>query len=419
MADARKKQVRNAHRSNVKRLEGNINNEIQANSDDRVKLNGFKISLESKIKTIQQLDAEILGELTDDDAISKEVEDASLQEEYMYGLISKLDSVLHVDKSPKLKAKRESSKVRRASSSDEESDEDTKVRVKLPEYKIPHFYGDPVEWRAFWDQYKASIHDNKKLGTIHKYNYLRSYLHDAAKDCINGLTLTEGNYKTAVEILTERFGNTQVLIRAYTDALAQLPVVHDVEDVSTLRVMYDKIQVCVRNLSDLGVATDSYGSLLISIVFDRMPEELRLYISRQFKDDEWALDQLLKMFKEELTARERCKAVTSSSRSNPTSGQTLFVGGGSQDRRNRGNVMNGGRSSNDQRSHNNENNRNSQRFTCFFCGGDHKNETCTNVPDIASRKEIIMKKRRCFVCLQQSHVARNCRKKYKCRHCEG
>ena len=212
MADARKKQVRNAHRSNVKRLEGNINNEIQANSDDRVKLNGFKISLESKIKTIQQLDAEILGELTDDDAISKEVEDASLQEEYMYGLISKLDSVLHVDKSPKLKAKRESSKVRRASSSDEESDENTKVRVKLPEYKIPHFYGDPVEWRAFWDQYKASIYDNKKLGTIHKYNYLRSYLHDAAADCINGLTLTEGNYKTAVEILTERFGNTQVLI---------------------------------------------------------------------------------------------------------------------------------------------------------------------------------------------------------------
>ena len=66
---------------------------------------------------------------------------------------------------------------------------------------------------------------------------------------MNGLTLTEGNYRIALEILEERFGNTQVLIRAYTDALAQLPLVEDVEDVAALCVISDKIRVCVRNVT--------------------------------------------------------------------------------------------------------------------------------------------------------------------------
>ena len=455
MADFGKlKQVRNAHRTNLKRLEGNINTAIES-AGDMVKLDGYRISLESKMKVIQKLDTDILGHLTDDNEIMKEVEETSIIEENLYGIIAKIDSVLKIkpmsSKSTKVKTERKERKKSDSSSGSEEESSENKVRTKLPEFKIPHFYGDPVEWRAFWDQFKASIHDNKKLGVIHKYNYLRSYLHNAASACIEGLTLTEGYYVIAVDILKERFGNTQVLIRAYTDALAQLPKVDDIEDLGTLRVMYDKIQVCVRNLTDLGVETSSYGSLLISIIFNRMPEELRLFISRRFKEGNWTLDEMLKMYKEELSARERCKAVTGSQIADhlksPMSGHSLYAGGGSGGRNSSQMVPNNSfyNNHNDSyrngnKNYNNENykinesnnyngnykhngniaNPNTDRKPkCIFCKSEHKTGKCNIVTEVAARKEILKKEGRCFVCLQKSHVAAKCPTQQRCRNCNN
>ena len=119
------------------------------------------------------------------------------------------------------------------------------------------------------------------------------------------------------------------------------------EDVNTLRSMYDKIQVCVRNLSDLGVETTTYGSLLISILFDRIPSELRLIASRKFQDTTWTLDELLKIYKGELSARERCKAVGGeASDTGFSTGQTLFNEGSKNTRNGQSSFSSGGRSYN-------------------------------------------------------------------------
>ena len=65
-----------------------------------------------------------------------------------------------------------------------------------------------------------------------------------------------------------------------------------------------------RNLSNLGVETATYGSLLINIIFERIPAELRVIISHlSVKNDRWDLDELMKTFKDELYARESCDAV--------------------------------------------------------------------------------------------------------------
>ena len=65
----------------------------------------------------------------------------------------------------------------------------------------------------------------------------------------------------------------------------------------------------VRNLKDLNVETSSNGTLLISMIFDHIPEELKIIISRSFKAESWVLDDFLQIFKEELLARERCSAI--------------------------------------------------------------------------------------------------------------
>ena len=49
-----------------------------------------------------------------------------------------------------------------------------------------------------------------------------------------------------------------------------------------------------------------YGTLLISIIFDRIPTELRIFISQKFQNNVWDLGCLIDIFKQELFARERC-----------------------------------------------------------------------------------------------------------------
>ena len=65
----------------------------------------------------------------------------------------------------------------------------------------------------------------------------------------------------------------------------------------------------MRSLNSVDIPTSSFGNFLVPIVLNKLPQKLRLDIGRQFKSPSelWKLDELLKVFKEELTARETAK----------------------------------------------------------------------------------------------------------------
>ena len=60
------------------------------------------------------------------------------------------------------------------------------------------------------------------------------------------------------------------------------------------------------------VPTDTYANLLIGVIFERIPQELKVIISRSFKNNVWNLENLLDVFKQELMVRETCFAVSNS-----------------------------------------------------------------------------------------------------------
>ena len=60
-----------------------------------------------------------------------------------------------------------------------------------------------------------------------------------------------------------------------------------------------------RGLKSLGVSAESYGSLLVSVLLNKLPQELRLIVSRQVNEEKWNLDRLLNMVEKEISARER------------------------------------------------------------------------------------------------------------------
>ena len=58
----------------------------------------------------------------------------------------------------------------------------------------------------FWDSYSTSIHINPQLTQIDEFNYLHSLLEEEAARSIQGLTRTEANYDSAIDLLHKRFG---------------------------------------------------------------------------------------------------------------------------------------------------------------------------------------------------------------------
>ena len=86
--------------------------------------------------------------------------------------------------------------------------------------------------------------------------------------------------------------------------LATLPKVHSMKHVVELRDLCNKTENSVTSLKDCDVPTNTYGNLLIGVIFERIPQELKVITSRSFKNNVWNLGNLLEIFKQELMVRE-------------------------------------------------------------------------------------------------------------------
>ena len=56
---------------------------------------------------------------------------------------------------------------------------------------------------------------------------------------------------------------------------------------------------------------------------------------------------------------------------------------------------------------------------CCFCKGSHWSDKCHAVMDTVARKEFLRKRDRCFLCLGQGHISKNCQKSKRCFYFKG
>ena len=99
---------------------------------------------------------------------------------------------------------------------------------------------------------------NENIASIDKFNYLNAHLEGTAARATQGLTLTSGNYASAVELLKERFGKPQLIISAHIDEILKIQVSTDGR-LSSLRHLYDKIfSGASLGISSLGFSGDIF-----------------------------------------------------------------------------------------------------------------------------------------------------------------
>ncbi len=153
---------------------------------------------------------------------------------------------------------------------------------------LPTFSGDPITWQSFWDSFKTTIHLNHTLHDVQKFNYLKAQLRGDAARVIEGLLITNANYKHSIDLLTERFGQQQNIVNAHMQCLPDLPKPDT--GVTSLQLFYDTIENHIRGLAALGQSQESYGSLLIPIILGKLPANIRRSLAREHCHLEWTID---------------------------------------------------------------------------------------------------------------------------------
>jgi len=174
--------------------------------------------------------------------------------------------------------------------------------------------------------------------------------------------------------------------RSHMDCLIRMNKVTQKNDIASLRKLFNGIENCTRNLSALKLDISAYGSLLIPLLKNKLPDEMNMTIARRFRSDIWTLERLMTFLNDELTAYENCKPVVkSSSEGNRRKGRLdTFTA----------NCLHGQTEQKRTRS-------------CLFCSGsDHLASRCKSVTNVATRKDLLRKQGRCIVCLGTGHLGR-------------
>ena len=237
------------------------------NSENRVKLTTYLKALTDRKETVISLDNEILA-LLGDDEIENEILSSG---DYLIGVeeaIFRITDAL------------ETNSVEEKPMPALEDGDKEYIDSKLPKLQLKSFSGSILQFQEFWESFESAVNANKNLKKIAKYNHLRSLLEGQAAATISGLSLTADNYDEAVSLLKSRYGNKQVLISAHIDKLLNLSTVSSGNDTKKLRDLHDEIEISVPALRNLDITSSHYGPMIITIVMSKLPDEIKLIVSR-------------------------------------------------------------------------------------------------------------------------------------------
>ena len=246
------------------------------------------------------------------------------------------------------------------------------------------------------------MHKNSSLNGVDNFNYLKFLLKETAANVISGLTLTNSNYDHAIELLKNRFGNRQVIITSHMDALTKLQRITAPHDVKALRQLYDTVESHIRGLESLEISDEMYGCFLTPIIMQKLPEEIRIMMSRELSSETWVLKDIMQAFNKELKLREQC---TFSKDPKPPQDKPPRNGDRGKQPHSSSALLSDAPPQ--------------QSVWCSYCNQAHPSVKCGIITSVEARKQLLRKKGRCFQCLKGGHVARNCKGNSKCLKCHG
>ena len=180
------------------------------------------------------------------------------------------------------------------------------VRIKLPILRIPKFTGKYEDWAGWFEMYSNAVHNNDRLSGIDKFNYLRTFLGGDAKKTVEGIKMSNDNYKIAIDLLVKRFNKPRLIIKALLSNI--IPKVECAHDYDSLKILYQKFEISSRllnNFKDLGINSESLGLCFSVMLQWQLPDYLVIEYERKFTSiDMPTLQQSLEFLESEIAHQE-------------------------------------------------------------------------------------------------------------------
>ena len=374
-------------------------------AEKKVELVKWHTVLKEQLDKILPLDDEIYAELIADEKSTKdimvEIDRAARLKADVLQKLAAIDEILTVPQPAGLSESENMSwspsstlnqngVANRATSSSANS---KTVRVKLPKLEVRKFGGKLDEWQEFWDSFESAIHSKDSLSNVDKFLYLRGLLLEPARSAIAGFALTSANYEGAVELLNKRFGKRTAIQRTLVNELLNTRPVFNESNTARLRGFYDLVEAKYRALQALDVDERTYSEIVIPMLLERIPDSIRLTITRGKQYLEWTLKDLLDSLLTEVELQEDHnlnvqRGGSNDSRKGPKTASALSTNKGGDKR-------------------------------CEFCLGGHPPEDCKKVQDIKEHRKLYLNSVKCFNCIEKGHRSRDCRVTIECKLCKG
>lgn len=254
---------------------------------------------------------------------------------------------------------------------------------KLPPLQKQTFKGEHTKWESWFANYNASIHNNPKLATVEKFNYLLEMTEGPARKQIEGFEFTNENYEAMLKILKDVYGRKDVIIRDLMAEITTLQKPNTMYDRQNMRNLLDSARRIHRQLTSLNQPKDSYELAIRTRVMEVIPGALAFQWRNAWDNEPETYDMVV-------TALERAVRSLEAQgvRDKQSDSSTQRNNGGSQD----------------------------PSKYCPFCLKYHNGFECL-AKTLKERILIIDKDRKCRTCLRQGHKNVDCKSGRKCDHC--
>ena len=300
----KKKKRRGSHRLYLAGILPEVEASLEHNTVERkAELAKWKHTLNEQLEKIAPLDLEILALMGDDEKVTeedmaREIDESSRLASDIKCKLAAIEELLTAPQIPQVQnvpQHQNSPPMQTGQASQHKS-----VRARLPKLEARKFDGKVHEWQEFWDSFESAIHRNDMLENLDKFSYLRGLLVRPARSAIAGFALTSANYQAAVELLNKRYGKKEAIQRAYVNALLNVQPVYNERDAPRLRSLYDFLETKHRALQALGVDETTYSAIVVPSVLEKLPQTLRLTITRGKDHHQWNLRDLLEGLEQEV-----------------------------------------------------------------------------------------------------------------------